>query len=182
MKANRKDNTDFQLVSNIIRGDIKSFDVLFERYYPLLFTFVLRMLKDREAAEDITQECFIKLWLYRDRLKPELPVKNILYKIIRNSCLDYFRSKKEVLKSLVSSLGTELTDSAKADEMLSYHQTNDILLRQVSQFPEKRRTVFEMSRYLNMSNRDIAERLNISERTVEKHIQLALRDLRGKIS
>ena len=66
--------------------------------------------------------------------------------------------------------------------MLSYHQTNDILLRQVSQFPEKRRTVFEMSRYLNMSNRDIAERLNISERTVEKHIQLALRDLRGKIS
>ena len=60
MKANRKDNTDFQLVSNIIRGDIKSFDVLFEQYYPLLFTFALRMLKDREAAEDITQECFIK--------------------------------------------------------------------------------------------------------------------------
>lgn len=182
MKASRKDNTDSQLVSNIRKGDIKSFDILFERCYPVLFTFALKMLKDRELAEDITQECFIKFWLYRDRLNPELPVKNMLYKIVRNSCLDYFRSKKEVLKTLVSSLGTEPSDSIKADEMLFYHETNDLLLRQISQFPEKRREVFEMSRYLNMSNRDIARRLNISERTVEKHIQLALRELRGKVS
>ncbi|MCI2108088.1 MAG: RNA polymerase sigma-70 factor [Bacteroidales bacterium] len=182
MKANRKDNTDSQLVSNIRKGDIKSFEILFERYYPVLFTFAIKMLKDRETADDITQECFIKFWLYRDRLNPELPVKRMLYKIVRNSCLDFFRSKKEVLQSLVSSLGTDFSDNAKTDEMISFYETNNILLRHISQLPEKRRAVFEMSRYLNMSNKDIAGRLNISERTVEKHIQLALGELRGKVS
>lgn len=182
MSTNRKDLGDPQLVRNIKGGDMRSFDVLFERYYPLICTFAFKMLRDREMADDITQDIFMKLWLYRSNLDPNQSVKSMLFTMTRNKCLDYFRSKREALKNLVPLVGEDLQDSTAADDSVDLHETGALLATSISRLPEQRKMIFEMSRYMHLSNKDIAKRLNISVRTVEKHIELALKDLRGTMS
>ena len=161
--------------------DVVAYERLFHRYYPMVFNFTKAMVKSPAIAEDIAQNSFMKLWVNRFTLQPDLSVKNYLYVIARNEAINYLRSAQ------TKNVGLGVQQEAHhqeptIDDWMSYAETNTLIKNNIEALPPQRRTIFKMSRYDHMSNIEIAVKLNLSVRTVEKHIELALKDLRRSMS
>ena len=179
----RKKYSDEQLLQELRREgvDIVSYEQLFHRYYPMVFNFVNAMVKNPAVAEDIAQNSFMKLWLNRMSLQPALSVKNYLCVIARNEAINYLRSAQSRNVELAVQQDVQQQEPT-ADDWLSFAETNTLLRNNIEALPPQRRTIFKMSRYEHMSNMEIAVKLNLSVRTIEKHIELALKDLRRSMS
>ena len=139
------------------------------------------MVKNPVIAEDIAQNSFMKLWLNRFTLQPGLSVKNYLYVIARNEAINYLRSAQTKNVGLGTQQDIHQQDPT-VDDWMSFVETNTLLKNNIEALPPQRRTIFKMSRYEHLSNMEIAVKLNLSVRTVEKHIELALKDLRRSMS
>ena len=169
------------LVEKILQGraEVDAFESIFHRYYPMVLNFIKGMLKDEGAAEDISQNIFMKLWINRFKLNRNQSLKNYLCVMARNEALNVLRSKRVSSTVLQPNVPELLNRENTVDDWYNFMETNAIIRRSVEAMPPQRRTIFKMSRYENMSNMEIAVRLNLSVRTVEKHIELALKDLRN---
>ena len=86
-------SSDRQLIRNIRKGDAKSFEELFDRYYDRFYAFACALLHDRDAAEDILQNVFLKLWIGRERLDEDRSVSNYLLVSVRNEIYDWLSLK-----------------------------------------------------------------------------------------
>jgi len=169
------------MVKNLKEGNTDAFRQLFRQYYPSVLAFVTGFVKDPELSEDIAQEVFMKVWIYRSSLEPSKPIRNYLYLLARRHICSHFR-KTVTLQKYISDISTE-----ELEELISiYDNTDAVELQRIAEeivgsMPEKRRLVFTLSRGEGMTVDEIADRLGVSVRTVEKHIQLALRTLRSKL-
>ena len=174
-------SSDKQLIRAIKGGDTKSFEKLFERYYDRYFSFACALLHDADAAEDVLQNVFLKLWIGRDRLDENRSVENYLLVSVRNEIFDYLRLKYN--QTVVRGETPEKEDtSADIEEEIFWSETSDRLDKIIKNMPPQRQRIFMMSRYENMASKDIADALGLSIRTVERHIYLALQDLKQIIS
>ena len=117
----------------------------------------------------------------RFTLQPDLSVKNYLYVIARNEAINYLRSAHTRNVGLGAQQEAHHQDPT-VDDWMSFTETNTLIQNNIEALPPQRRTIFKMSRYDHMSNIEIAVKLNLSVRTVEKHIELALKDLRRSMS
>lgn len=166
------------LMERTAAGDRRAFRRIFDAYYPQVYGFIRSLLKTDEDASDIAQEVFIKLWLMRAALPDITSLRPYIYRMSLNQTINYLRKSK-----------IELTDS---DIDISYDQLleNQIDLKNkesvisdlVSKMPEQRRKIFVLSRLEQLSNDEIASKLNIKKKTVENHLNLALRELRTALS
>lgn len=180
-----KDQTDEVLLVKLKRGNIRSFEAIYDRYAPMVLNFVRKMIKDQMRAEDITQNIFMRLYVSRNSLEPGLSLKNWLFVCARNEALDVLRSKwaKDVAKDVakVQEIMEDAQVSVPEDEMIRRESAAQ-LRTMVDDLPDQRAKILKMSKLDELSNREIAERLGLSVRTVEKHLELALKDLRGKLN
>ena len=167
------------LVKRLKCGDKDAFRLLYERYYPLFISFAQSMLKDETMAEDLIQNVFMKIWVGRTNLHEEKNFRNYLLVSIRNEVYQYFRyafridGDAQYPDIIDGSMNVEVSMSAKELE----RNITGIIAR----MPQRRREIFNMSRYEKLSNKEIAQRLGLSVRTVEKHIGNALADIRKNI-
>jgi RNA polymerase sigma-70 factor (ECF subfamily) len=145
----------------------------FNSYYKPLCLYAMHYLSgDADEAEDIVQECFIKLW----KSRAENP-KPFLYSAVRNACVDYLRRSKNISAEIhPEDLAGIITDEAAAER--SFDEAE--LWTAVDSLPERCREIFLMSKLKGMKYREIAEELGLSEKTVEHQISKALRVLKGK--
>ena len=174
-------SSDKQLIRAIKNGDTKSFEKLFERYYDRYFSFACALLHDADAAEDVLQNVFLKLWIGRDRLDENRSIENYLLVSVRNEIFDYLRLKYN--QTVVRGETPEKEDaSADIEEEMFWSETSDRMDKIIKNMPPQRQRIFMMSRYENMASKDIADALGLSVRTVERHIYLALQDLKQIIS
>lgn len=170
------DIIESRLTEGIIRGDINSYRQLFEDKYSLFYSFVRGMVKDSFAAEDITQNIFMKVWVNRKKLTANQSIHNYLYVLARNEVRDFFRRKsnlrsdelKEDIRSFVDDI------EGAIDSKMIKSKVDSV----VFDMPDQRRRIFLLSREDNLSNKEIAEKMNLSVRTVERHILLAIKDIR----
>ena len=174
-------SSDKQLIRAIKGGDTKSYEKLFERYYDRYFSFACALLHDADAAEDVLQNVFLKLWIGRDRLDENRSIENYLLVSVRNEIFDYMRLKYN--QTVVRGETPEKEDaSADIEEEMFWSETSDRMDKIIKNMPPQRQRIFMMSRYENMASKDIADALGLSVRTVERHIYLALQDLKQIIS
>ncbi len=169
---------DAMLIEQLRAGDMDSYEVLFLRYYPLFLQFCRGMVKDTALAQDICQNVFMKIWIHRDRLQPELSMRNYIYVLCKREIIDYFRMSKASMFITLDQLGTPDIPDADPSTPLSMQLLKTRVREALATLPPKRREAFFLSRFRNMSNQEIAMRMGISVRTVEKHIQLALQTFR----
>lgn len=142
--------------------------------------FAVQFVQDPDAAKDIAQKVFINLWETRETIDPAKPVKSYLYTSVRNRCLNYIRDNK---KYRSQTLDIELMEG-----VFFFEEDNpglSDLERQIKtaleSLPEKCRQVFEMSRFEDKKYKEIAQELDISEKTVEAHMSKALKTLKEQL-
>ncbi|MGM9738321.1 MAG: RNA polymerase sigma factor [Candidatus Cryptobacteroides sp.] len=168
-----------ELLMKLAEGDETAFHRLFEYYYPRVKVFLSRMIECDEDVKDLTQNIFIRIWMLRAML-PEINLFGAyLYRMSRNAAIDYCKSR-----GVRVSLPDEFEGYAEesSDEKYVARETELRISREVSMLPRKRRQIFIMSRVEGLPNAEIARRLDISVKTVENQITLALKQLRGVVS
>jgi len=162
-----------ELIALVKRGDEKAFVALYNAYSEVLYSFLGKLISDREDIRDVVQRTFLKLWENREGLKEELSLQSYLMTIARNDIFNMV--KKKVLARRYAE--TEPVSEALDNRMMA-NELKDILRCVLAMLPEKRREVFRLSRIEGYSNAEIAETLNISKSTVENHINHSTRQLR----
>ena len=173
MKRPLPDISDQKLVVLLKRDDLKSYEVLFHRYYDLFLTFTKRVVREHVAAEDIVQEVFMQLWLGRDRLDEHRSLYNLLFTMTKHRIYDHFRRRYnlEALRRPLSEFDAVSDEAESPESGLEAEQLRQTIAR----------TIFALSRQENLSRQEIARRLGVSVRTVDKHLELALREIRLRI-
>lgn len=164
-------------VSGLKTGDAEAWRYLFVRCYAVYLRFITKIVGDVTSAEDIAQEVFLKLWKSRDRLDSVASVEKLLYVIARNSAFTFLRDKKSFVQ--VEESKVEDKTMLSVEEELLRKERRKMLDDAVKTLPKQRKTVIDM-KMEGETNRSISEELKLSEKTVERHITLALSELRTK--
>lgn len=167
-----------KILKELKKGDHAAFQQIFERYSKQLFQFSISYLKSKEAAEDIVQEVFLKIWNNRAEIKTDTSFQSYLFTITLNSVRKYF-GKLSKLNELKHEILVDLTtQKPELDTRGDYQILLDKLEELISQMPEKRRRVFILKKIEEKSQKEIAEELNITTKTVEYHIAEAMKFLK----
>uniref|UniRef100_UPI003216C6F9 RNA polymerase sigma-70 factor n=1 Tax=uncultured Draconibacterium sp. TaxID=1573823 RepID=UPI003216C6F9 len=169
-------SSDHNLIEGIRKGDMDSFRKLFDEKYSLFYVFIKGLVKNSLWAEDITQNIFLKVWVNRAKLNPEQSIHNYLYVLARNEVRDHFRLKSNMSYQAIQEDHKVYSEdfAGEIDVKMISDQIDQIVL----QMPEQRQKVFVLSRKKMLSNKEIANNLNLSVRTVERHIFLAMREIK----
>ncbi len=173
---------DQQLVALLRENDRHAFNEIYARYFWLLHTHAHKWIRDREETKDLIQEVFLTVWEKRQALKPELGLSAYLYTSVRNRVFNRL-SRQQVAAAYLASLDDYLDKGEYiTDHLVREKELKRIIEEGIDSMPRKMQEVFRLSREENLSHKEIAERLKLSEQTVRKHIQHALRILRIRIT
>ncbi len=158
----------------------KQFVALYRAHYEELHRYADRFLQDPVRAQDAVQEGFLRVWKRKDVLNAGPHVRALLYKSVRNLCMNALRNDKT--QADLRSNVPELEAPPAPDELALSAQIKEQIDRWVAEMPPRRREVFELSRYNQLSYREIADVMGVSVKTVENHLLYALRYLRDKLN
>lgn len=184
---------DSQLIKDALAGDDTAYTRLMKKYHDAIFSFVFRMVHDREQVEDLTQEAFIKAFASLKNFNEEFAFSTWLYKIATNNSIDFIRKRKlqmysidKPIESKDSDYTFELPDeSYEADKELISDQRTVLLKKAIDQLPEKYRRVIMLRHSDERSYEEIAEMLKLPIGTVKAHIfrarELLYKQLRHQI-
>ena len=171
-----------ELVLRLIDGDEDAFCELYAAYKNRLLYFAMKFVKSREFAEDIFQDAFKVVWQSRRFINPDASFSSYLYTIVRNRILNQIRdmANEDKLKEHILS---HAVDSAKeTNNKILFDDLKDVLSRALEQLTPRQREVFNMSRDLQMSHKEIAEALGVSVNTVQEHISVSLKVIRAYLT
>jgi RNA polymerase sigma-70 factor (ECF subfamily) len=186
-------NEDYQTIQDALRGDNRAYRKLMDKYHDAIYSFIYRMVHDREQVEDLTQEAFIKAFGSLKNFNEEFAFSTWLYKIATNNCIDYIRKRKLLMYSIdkpVESRDSEYVfelpdDSYEADRDVIADQRAVLLRGAIDKLPEKYRRVILLRHTEEKSYEEIARMLKLPIGTVKAHIfrarELLYRQLRNKI-
>ena len=158
------------LITAMADGDMGAFAEIYKRYTPGLRRFVTGLIKDKAKAEDIVQNIFLRLMSSKPVFDTVTAFKNWLFVCARNEVVSTLRSKWESHVERVQVLPEAVFDGIQPEAMMP--MLNTVLAK----MPKKRSEVFRMSKLHGLSAEEIAARMGISVRTVQKHLELANRE------
>ena len=173
------------LLEALQKGEEKAFVYLFDRYYEGLLNYAGRIVRETELAHDLVQETFCKLYEDHVNLNIHLSVKSYLYKSVYNSSLNEIKYQKAVNnyadRELLDFYFSEIVQTPEAELALQNEDIRKALEEAINKLPERCREVFVLSKVEELSNKEIAEKLNISVKTVEVQMTKALSRLREEL-
>ncbi|UGU16667.1 RNA polymerase sigma-70 factor [Sinomicrobium kalidii] len=167
--------TDNKLFDLIRENNELAFHEIYNRYWQKLLALSSSILQDREMAKDAVQDVFIHIWIKRQ----DLDIKHVnayLHQAIKLKCFEYLR-KNRINQNLLARVN-HILHTNNVEENMNLRETRELLQKGMQSIPAKSLAVFKMSRDDSMSNREIAEKMQISQKTVEYHITVSLRYLR----
>ncbi len=170
-------------ISLLQKGDKRSFEKVFIEFSDVLYHLSLQYVQKTEIAEEMVQDAFVKLWDVRENINDNKNLKNFLYTITKNNCLNYLRSQKAILqtKQDLKYIEMQLNYDALnllASDNLEFEELQNKIETAINKLPEDIQTVFIMSRFEDLKYKEIASKLNISQKTVEARMSKALAILR----
>lgn len=173
--------SDSELFSLLQQGDSNAFATIYKRYSGLLYQHGYNKLRNQEEVRDLIQELFTNLWDKRADINLTSNLAAYLYGAVRNKIFNII-AHQQVEKRHLASLG-EFVEQGQvmADHQVRERELHKQIERAVASLPRKMREVFELSRNEHLTHKEIAERLAISDQTVNKQIKNALRVLRSKL-
>lgn len=173
--------SDQELISRLSTDDEGlAFEEIFNRYQPLLLSFTYKKINDRDKAKDILQDIFIQLWNNRADLKI-LTLSSYLYTMALNKIRDLYKHQV-IHDEHISKLQQLISESrGDADHRIREKDISRLIELEIAALPEKMRQVFLLRKNAFLTNREISEKLGISEQTVETHMKRALKTLKSRL-
>lgn len=156
---------EHRILQQLQAGNEDVFEALYHRYHKRLYSFVFKYLKSRELSEDAVHDTFIKLWEHRRDIDSN--VKGFLFTSARNHVMNMIRNNKRKVLKQVQIERSRKKSANKTEEVILYSEYQQILAKGVQKLPEGKREIFQLKTVHELSNREIAERLDITIHTVK---------------
>lgn len=173
--------TDIKLLSLLKANDEQALREIYDRYWKVSLTIAVKKLDNIQEAEDIVNDLFVSMWNRRDAMPEILSLQNYFKRAIRNQVLKIWANKYRSEKYILKQQSNVFDSEHQSSNSIEYKELNGQLKKAISDLPEKCRLVFELSRDDGLSQKQISNKLGISQKTVEAHINKALKVLRIKL-
>ncbi len=174
------------LFGRVVRnGDYFAFRELFTNHYGPLCNYAMRVVATKEIAEEVVADVFVKLWKNREQIEVHTSFQAYIYRAVRNQALDYLKLRvhrqyeKETLESIQWNMN--YADHFSPMDELAFNETFTHIESCIKALPRQCQIIFRMSREDGLRYKDIAEKLNISVKTVETQMSRALKVLRERV-
>ncbi|MEL7001410.1 MAG: RNA polymerase sigma-70 factor [Bacteroidota bacterium] len=170
---------DKQKLEEVRAGNATVFEQIFREYYSMLCHFAVRYTQDPEEAEEIVQQLFVRIWQKRSEIVISGSFKSYLFQSARNACLNHIKHQKVRLEHHQYTLKT--ADASSVENTLEVLELENKIQEALDKLPPERQKIFLMSRNEGLKYKEIAEKLNISVKTVENQMGKALKFLRTEL-
>ena len=155
---------------SISAGDELAYEGLFKSHYPELSLYAMRFVQDMENAEEIVQDIFFNLWDKREKLEIKISLKSYLYRTVKNTCLNVLKHQKVEYKYKEHFSRELQIDEMNSNNWIVESELSDKIIDAIEKLPPERKKVFVLSRFEKLKYREIAEKLDISIKTVENQM------------
>lgn len=172
---------DLLLFGQVKDGKLASYEILFKKYYRELHRFAFTYVRDLSISEEMAQEVFLYMWEKRKKIEIQTTLKTYLYSAVKNKCLNYIKLELPKQQSMADisevllSVNVERKDEGENEQLKKYIQ------KAIDALPKKCRRIFLLSRNAGMTYEEIAEELDLSKKTVENQMGIALKKLRESL-
>ena len=168
------------LYLKIKEGSEEAFNKVFELYYSRLCYFADHILHDFDFSRSLVQEVFVDLWVNREKQEISGSLKSFLFSTVKNRALDVLKHRKVESKFLA--YHSEKEETVSFQDLVEEAELNERINSAIQELPPRCRDIFILCRFEELKYSEIAERLNISVKTVEMQINIALKRMRQKLS
>ncbi|CAG5012537.1 hypothetical protein DYBT9275_05196 [Dyadobacter sp. CECT 9275] len=169
----------------VTKGDYYAFRELFTHHYRSLCNYAMRVVVTREIAEEVVSDVFVKLWKNREQIEVHTSFQAYIYRAVRNQALDYLKLRvhRQYERESLDAVQWNLThaDHFSPVEEMSFNEIYDHIEGCIKDLPRQCQLIFRLSREEGLRYRDIAEKLDISVKTVETQMSRALKVLRERV-
>lgn len=170
-----------ELLIRLIGDDSQAFESIYYAYVERVYYFAYRYLGNEDDTEEIVQEVFTKIWENRKNINVEMSFSGYLLTTTRNTIFNEHR-KKVNHQAYCSSLIRYLQRSMhNVEREIIYRDLAEVVDKAIAKLPARRQEIFRLGRVQGYSHKEIARKLSISEKTIETHMRLALRDIKSSL-
>ncbi len=173
------------VIESLQRGSHKAFETIFLKYFPKVKYYINGFVKSVDVAEGLTQNVFLKIWENHESFtltsKGVKGFDSYIYTIAYRQTIDYIRSK-QVRESFYNDQMVLYPDLVNTEDEYIAEETMLLVEMEIENMPEKQRIIYKLSRYEGVSNDKIAEQLDLSKRTVENQLSLAMKRIKNVLS
>jgi RNA polymerase sigma-70 factor (ECF subfamily) len=179
--------TEVEIIQSIKSGNTEAFKTLVEKYQTMVFRTAMGFVHSKEDAEDLTQEIFVKGFQSIGNFMEKAEFSTWLYRITVNMSLNYVNRKKierffDLTNEKTQSLFEKQDEAVNPEQRMINNERDQLIRKAIDRLSEKQRTAFVLNKYENLSQREIAAIMQISEGAVEQHLQRAKVNLQKKLS
>jgi len=172
---------DEQIALRLSKRDEAAFEQVFKTHYKNLHAYAFTILKDEDEAEEMVQQVFFKLWERSEHLSFSGPIAAYLYRAVHNESLNFIKHQKVKAGHQLHVAYSMKNKTEQASPKMIRKELENKFREALNELPEQCRTVFQLSRFEDMKYKEIADKLEISVKTVENHMGKALKLLRTKL-
>ena len=172
--------TDKELIEEIKEGKAKAFDQLYEAYGHKLYLFALSILKSKEDAEEVVQNTYLKIWEKRKSIDSDHSFKSFLFTVAYNLIVDLLRERLKERKYRENILN-KATSNYNIDEAIEFGDLLEHVQQIIKELPPRKNEIYQLSRVNHLSYAEIAEKLNISVKTVENSINFSINFIKKRL-
>lgn len=175
------DTIEKELICALKEGSRQAFESIYQIYSKRLYAYSLQLTKSSEEAEEIVQEVFIKLWMNRVHIRQEETLRSLLFIMSKHHFINAYRAKinHPVYEEYVDYKDTLITENVH--QQLEYEEFLKIFQRMMDELPATQKKVIRLSRMEQLTNKEIADKLALSEQTVKNQLSLGLKSLKEKL-
>ncbi|MEQ9467529.1 MAG: RNA polymerase sigma-70 factor [Ekhidna sp.] len=174
-------DNDLLLFQQVKSNDFSAYEVIFKRYYKELYRFAFTYVRDATIAEEMAQEVFLYMWEKRDNIEIQTTLKTYLYSAVKNKCLNYIKLELPRQQSMADVSEVMLSVSMPRKDEGENERLKQYIQSAIDALPKKCRKIFILSRNAGMTYEEIAEELDLSKKTVENQMGIALKKLRESL-
>lgn len=179
MKNEFLDN-DHDILSSLAEGDVRAFDIIYQKFFSKLYGAAYKRLQNRELTEEVIQELFISIWERRKTLVVNTTLESYLFSSVKYLVIAQYK-KNNLFEQYANTLKLQEEDHNFTEQMVAFDELSEAYQKALQRLPERCREVFLLKRS-GLSLREISEQLDISEKTVENQMTKALKVLREALS
>lgn len=162
-------------------GSVATFESLFKEHHRTLCELAYNIVNDKDAAKDIVQDVFFKLWKNRNEVEFKDQIKHYLFRATSHTALNYLRFNKKIFRIADTTLLENSLVASPGTESIGYKELELRVRHAIEKLPARCKAIYVLSRHEGLKYQEIAETLNLSLKTVENQMGLALQRLRDEL-